>query len=311
MSVREMRTTRGKIQFPAFLPVTTFGGKFPIDDVIRPHLHRLAPALMVSYHYAQEMTTRPKMPLFIDSGGFASLFRGAEIIEEGEVAFIRTKEGNVIHPAGVLAFQEKNADIGATLDFIIHQGHDAEESAHRQELTIRNALWAIQRPRIDGFRLFASIQAWDVASAHHIMQKLVDYPFDGFALGGMVPRVSHPDSILAIVKAIREIDKERPLHVFGMGAPSTVRDLFAAGVDMVDSSSFVQYAVDKKYLVPATGDYQILNSLGSVETYCRCPMCKMFSKVYYALKGELNTMALALHNLLALSSFTEHLDTTS
>lgn len=306
MRIREISTKRGKIPFPAFLPVTTFGEKFPLDDVIRPHLSRFAPALMVSYHYAQGMTDRPKMPLFIDSGGFASLFRGAEIVEDNELAYVRTKEGSVIHPAEVLVFQERNAEIGATLDFIIHQGHDHEEALRRQELTIQNALWAVQKRSRDGFRLYASVQAWDSLSAHNIMERLVDHPFDGFALGGMVPRVNEPESILAIVKAIREVDKDRPLHVFGMGAPRIVRDLFAAGVDTVDSSSFVQHAADKKYLDPGTGRYQELGSIDGPKGCCECRLCKVFSREYYALKGELNTMALALHNLSAVIQYLTH-----
>src|SRR5687767_14405788 len=105
--MKPLVTASGPLSFPAFLPVTTFGGKFPLDDLVRPYLKRFAPGVMVSYHYAKMMTARPGGVLFVDSGGFASLFEGAEHRDLGDFAVIRTKEGNVISPREVLAFQEK------------------------------------------------------------------------------------------------------------------------------------------------------------------------------------------------------------
>src|SRR5687768_12755398 len=83
MPQRELRTRRGVVPFPAFVPVTTFGGRYPLDDLIRPYLSRLASAVMVSYHYAREAPADklPELPLFIDSGGFASLFERATVQE--------------------------------------------------------------------------------------------------------------------------------------------------------------------------------------------------------------------------------------
>jgi tRNA-guanine family transglycosylase len=291
------------ISLPAFFPVTTFGGKFPLDEIVRPHLQRFAPAIMVSYHYAQKMTDNPSMPLFIDSGGFASLFEGSKTINEGEIALIQTKEGTVIHPAEVLSFQEKNADIGATLDFLIPPGITQNEAVQRQELTIKNALWALRNRRPGKLRLYASIQAWDPPSVRRIMQELVNHPFDGFALGGMVPRISQPETILAIVDAIRKADHNRPFHLFGVGQPKLIKQLFAAGVDSVDSSSYVQYAAEKKYLNPQTGEYEKLSNIENILGLCTCKICRTFSKDYLLLDGEVNTMALVLHNLGALNSF--------
>ena len=82
------------------------------------------------------------MPIFIDSGGFAGLFEGAEIVEYDDYAAIKTREGDELNPLNVLHFQIKNADIGATLDFIIPPGMDEKECIRRQNLTIKNALYA-------------------------------------------------------------------------------------------------------------------------------------------------------------------------
>jgi len=76
---RQLKTAHGTIRLPAFVPVTTFGKKYPLDDLVRPYLPRLASAAMVSFHYARQMKERPSLPLFIDSGGFASLFENATV----------------------------------------------------------------------------------------------------------------------------------------------------------------------------------------------------------------------------------------
>jgi helicase len=254
---------------------------------------------MVSYHYAKNMkvTERPRVPLFIDSGGFASLFKGSEMLKMGKYVSIHTKEGDVVDPAEVLRFQMDKADIGATVDFIIPPGMVDKEARRRQQATICNALWAIKQPRREGFRLYASVQAWDAISAKRIMKKLTQHPFDGFALGGMVPRVRDPEKILEIVRAIREVEPYRPLHVFGIGQPALVKRLFREGVDSTDSSSYLKQAAGRKWLSPTTRTYQKVE----ISEICRCMICSTLGKKYLELDGELNTMALALHNLLSLT----------
>jgi len=52
--------------------------------------------------------------------------------------------------------------------------------------------------------------------------------------------------VLAIVEAVREEIGDLPLHVFGLGKPAMVKELYRVGVDSVDSSSYVKYAADGK-----------------------------------------------------------------
>jgi len=50
-----LKTRNGEIKLPAYIPVTTFGNKYPLDNLVRPYLPRLASAAMVSWHYAQQI----------------------------------------------------------------------------------------------------------------------------------------------------------------------------------------------------------------------------------------------------------------
>jgi tRNA-guanine family transglycosylase len=297
MTARSLIAGGQRVALPAFFPVTTFGGKFPLDDLVRPYLSRLAPGVMVSYHYAKKMKRRPAGVVFIDSGGFASLFEGSQAIDLGEFAVIKTKEGDEITPADVLAFQEKHADIGATVDFLIPPDMSTEDAGNRQALTLKNALWAIRARKRPSLLLYASVQAWDAESATRMTQELNSEPFDGYALGGMVPRISRPDEIVDIVRAIRAVDSQRPLHVFGIGNPRLMRVLLSEGVDSFDSSSYLRAAVDGRTLDSDSNSWTSMASHESEQTPCSCAICRTLPRDYLSLESEANRMALALHNL--------------
>lgn len=247
MNAKALTTPSGTIQFPAYIPVTTFGGKYPLDSLIQPYLPRLSQALMISHYYAQQMEERPRLPLMIDSGGFAALFEGSRIIAEKGLGVLEVNLGESperLTPWDVLDFQEQHADIAFTLDFPIPPNLALREARRRQKLTIANAIWALENRRRQEMNLFACIQSWDPESAAACAKKLAEHPFDGFAIGGLVPRSRDWDLVASIVGAVRTAIGDRPLHVFGLGKPETVNKLFSMGVDSVDSSSYVKAAAD-------------------------------------------------------------------
>ena len=243
----QLNTAHGPIRLPAYVPVTTFGTKYPLDDLVRPYLPRLAPALMVSFHYARQMKERPSFPLLIDSGGFASLFQNAVIQTVGGLGVLETKTDDVVeslHPRDVLEFQEKHADVAFTLDFPVPPSMDVVEGRRRNELTIANARWALENRRRKDMLLFACVQGWDVKSYRACASAYAGLGFDGIAIGGLVPRVHNLDAVLRIVDAVRSAVADKPLHVFGLGKPNIVETLFQHGVQSVDSSSYVKLAAD-------------------------------------------------------------------
>lgn len=248
----QLATARGPIAFPAYVPVITFGKKYPLDKLIAPYLQRLAPAVMVSAHYARQMTAaeRPARPLLVDSGGYAALFAWSRVVEEGALGAVEIAadrpEGTSerIDPQSVLEFQEGLADVAFTLDFPIPPALDRTEAERRQRLTIANALWAIANRRRRDMPLYACVQGWDAASYRACAQAYEHAGFDGVAIGGLVPRAQQPDEVLAIVDAVRAALPALPLHVFGLGRPELVATLYARGVQSVDSSSYVKLAAD-------------------------------------------------------------------
>ncbi len=250
---RVLQTAHGAIRFPTFMPVTTFGDKYPLDKMVQPYLKRTSQCLMVSHFYAQSMKKRPNMPIFIDSGGFAGLFEGAEIIDHGEYACIKTREGAEISPLDVLHFQIQHADIGATLDFIIPPGLDRCECERRKALTVRNALYA-QKHNIAGrLVLFASLQCWEEKSARECAAIYAGAGFEGIAIGGMVPRARDREYIKNTVRAVREEAPDCIIHVFGCGNVELIPELIEAGADSFDSSSYVRGAADMRKSAESSG----------------------------------------------------------
>jgi helicase len=203
---------------------------------------------MVSFHYARQMKERPRLPLMVDSGGFAALFEGSEVKEVNGLGTIerRSEEGTVenLQPRDVLDFQEVHADVAFTLDFPIPPKTDGEEARRRQDLTLANAKWALRNRRRADLRLYACVQAWDPESARHCAEEYRGLGFDGVAIGGLVPRAQNPDLVFSIVEAVRNVLPDLPLHVFGLGHPVMVRELFRRGVQSVDSSSYVKLAAE-------------------------------------------------------------------
>jgi tRNA-guanine family transglycosylase len=243
----QLKTAHGVIRLPAYVPVTTFGEKYPLDDLVRPYLPRLSSAVMVSYHYAKQMKERPSLPMLIDSGGFASLFQNATVRQLGTLGTLEvsTEDGTeTLHPRDVLEFQEQHADVAFTLDFPIPPSMDSLEARRRNKLTIANAQWALENRRRKDMLLFACVQGSDLKSYRACASEYSKLGFDGIAIGGLVPRVSNFEGLLAIVDAVRKAVPEKPIHVFGLGKPEIVEALFQRGVQSVDSSAYVKLAAD-------------------------------------------------------------------
>jgi queuine/archaeosine tRNA-ribosyltransferase len=246
-----LKTPSGSIPLPAYIPVTTFGKKYPLDGLIGPYLARLAKAVMVSWHYAKQMEERPRLPLLVDSGGFAALFEGNRVVKQGKlgILYVRQEDGEkteAIHPRDVLDFQEKVADVAFTLDFPIPPNLDKNEAELRKRLTIANALWAADNQRRKDMLLYGCIQAWDAASAREVAIAYSEASFDGVAIGGLVPRSRNRELLESIVRSVREVLPDIPLHAFGLGNPDLTDWLFQIGVDSVDSSSYVKMAAEGK-----------------------------------------------------------------
>lgn len=247
---RSLVTRRGTVTFPAVIPVTTDGLKYPLDNLLRWYLPVLCQAAMVSYPHAQALDPNQRLPLWIDSGGFVSLAEGARVRgsrrdpRPGEVTYVTDAGRQTLRPIDVIDFQERVADVAFTLDFPVPAGASAREAARRLELTLRNAVWALENRRRRDLPLFACVQGTDAQSYRRAARDLACHKgFAGFAVGGLVPKLHDTRLITEIVEGVRaEVGDDALLHVFGVGKPELASELFDRGVDSLDSSAYVKLA---------------------------------------------------------------------
>lgn len=228
-----------------FLPVTTF--EYPLDHLIRPFLPRFSRTLMISYHFARQATGVLPLPAFIDSGGFAALLPGSEVVERpdgtGMIVTGGDEMGDPVTPEAVLALQRRLAAYACPLDFPIPPSmHDEAERARRLRLTLANARW-LQARDSGSLVLYGAVQGWDEASYIACARELVAMGYQHLALGGMVPRLSDMDFVERLVREVRSVMlPSGGLHVFGVGKPDLIARVVAAGATSTDSSSYVKAA---------------------------------------------------------------------
>jgi helicase len=193
------------------------------------------------------------LPMFVDSGGFASLFENSRVYEFGGVGVLEIQaeeRSESVDPQTVLELQEQVADVAFTLDFPIPPNVGEAEARQRQRLTIQNALWAIANRRRRDLPLYACIQGWDLESYVDCARSFLDQEFDGIAIGGLVPRMRDEAFVLKTISSVRELFPEFPIHVFGLGQPSLTTKLFEHGADSIDSSAYVKLAADGRLWGP-------------------------------------------------------------
>ncbi|MEM7067193.1 MAG: hypothetical protein AAF572_29015 [Cyanobacteria bacterium P01_B01_bin.77] len=287
------------LPFPkgTFLPVTTFGDKFPLDDLIRPFLFRFAPMALVSYPYATALPKRVELPLFLDSGGFAGSLAGATYEYHEDHFALRTPEGLLIDPLGLLQLAEVHSSIRAvaTLDAFIPAVIEEEQRQSRFEWTLKNAAFMVKHRKQADLFVYGSLQAWDFASGKAGTEALREIGVDGIAVGGMVPRAGRREEMGEILAGVLAGAGELPVHVFGLGQPEVVRWLFGLGVWSVDSSGYVRQAVGERYWHADQGSYVSLAVLNPSNS-CKCVVCRSGVQ-NFDIGGLWGKSRLALHNL--------------
>lgn len=247
--VEAINTRSGQVGWPAFVPVTTLTGEFPLDDLVRPFIGRISRCALVSMHYARGVTGKVvDVPLMLDSGGFAVLREGSRIEEVGGLGSVVTCEEDgreaTLSPSSVLQRQEDLADIGFTLDFPVPPGTEREEVRRRMRLTLVNARWAVANRSRRDLVLFGGVVGETAEDYVDLAKEMVGAGVEGLAIGGMVPRAGNWDLVEEIVRGVVGVAGNMPVHVFGIGKPARVKSLFALGATSCDSSSYVRAAAE-------------------------------------------------------------------
>jgi len=316
--IGKLMTNHGLIETPNIFPVhgLSFNDKMIMDDLMRPYLKREACGLLISSWYILRSNLKDLRKdlhlegtiLFIDSGGFASLNKNAELKVENDLPVIKTEEV-IITPQEVNTIQNKYADISVPLDVPIPLKISEERAKELTRLNIKSALYSLDNRKTKNKNLlFASIQAWDYNSAREITEEISTHEFDGFAIGGLVPREKNLKILCDIIMGVKsEIPEDKPVHVFGISNFKLLPILFYLGVDLVDGSTYLQNAASKKYVVPYFFKEIDIKSYQERRLPCSCPICRNNSPNYLKGTGIRPLAFLALHNFITLKNYVSFL----
>ncbi len=318
----EIRTPRGLIPTPVFMPVGTQGS----IKAIRPDqlLNELNAPLILANTY--HLYLRPghqlveklgglhkfmnwPRPLLTDSGGFQifSLAKLRKVRAEG-VEFQSHLDGSIhfLTPKLAIEIQEAlGSDIMMVLDECLAHPATEEQARESLELTLK---WAAQSlaARKSSQALFAIIQGGMFKDLRKEgIERLLEYPFEGYAVGGV--SVGEP---MELAYEIAEfctnlLPEDKPRYLMGVGLPEDIVECVDRGVDMFDCVIPTRNARNGM-LFTSQGSLDIRNtehkeSSLPIDSDCNCYTCSHFTRSYlrhlYLSKEILSSILNTIHNL--------------
>ena len=248
-----LKTPRGDIRTPAFMPVGTAGTvkALTVDQVKQTgadiilgntyHLMLRPGAERVKRLGGLHRFMRCDGPILTDSGGFQvmSLSDINKVTEEA-VTFASHIDGSrhVLTPERSIEIQADllGSDIVMQLDECV--AYPAEEQRARDAMEL-SARWAARSKAAFGARdtqaLFGIQQG---STFEHLRRKsaerLVDIGFDGYAIGGLAVGEGHQAMCDTLDYAAPMLPSDRPRYLMGVGKPIDLVEAVARGVDMFD-----------------------------------------------------------------------------
>jgi queuine tRNA-ribosyltransferase len=248
-----LRTPRGDIRTPAFMPVGTAATvKAMTVDMVQQtgadiilgntyHLMLRPGAERVARLGGLHKFMRWPGPILTDSGGFQVMSLGqiSKVTEEA-VTFQSHLDGSrhVLSPERSIEIQADllGSDIIMQLDQCV--SWPAEEAIARKamELSIR---WGARSKAAFGERdcqVLFGIQQGSTFEAlrRESAERLQEIGFDGYAIGGLAVGEGHQAMCDTLDFAAPMLPKNRPRYLMGVGKPIDLVEAVARGVDMFD-----------------------------------------------------------------------------
>jgi queuine tRNA-ribosyltransferase len=248
-----LKTARGDIRTPAFMPVGTAATvkALTVDQVVQSgadiilgntyHLMLRPGAERVARLGGLHRFMRWEGPILTDSGGFQvmSLSKIAKVTEEA-VAFQSHIDGSrhVLSPERSIEIQADllGSDIVMQLDECVSWPATEERAAAALRLSAR---WGERCKTAFGQRdsqaLFGIQQG---STFEHLRresaERLVETGFDGYAIGGLAVGEGHQQMVETLDFSVPMLPTDRPRYLMGVGKPIDLVEAVARGVDMFD-----------------------------------------------------------------------------
>ena len=316
-----LRTRRGEIETPIFMPV----GTHATVKAVAPEELREADARILlcnTYH----LYLRPghdtirhlgglhrfmnwDRPILTDSGGF-QVFSLAPFrkIRDGGVEFRSHLDGtqHLLTPERAVEIQQAlGSDIMMVLDECTPW---PAERAYVEKSVVLTTEWAARSraARTTEQALFGIVQG----GMHEDLRRksaesLIDIGFDGYAIGGL--SVGEPAALMdeMVRHTAPLLPPDRPRYLMGVGEPRDLLEAVAAGIDMFDCVLPTRNARNGT-LFTSRGKVHIKGARFAresdpVDPACGCPVCRNYSAGYlchlYRAREILSMRLNTIHNL--------------
>jgi queuine tRNA-ribosyltransferase len=248
-----LKTPRGDIRTPAFMPVGTAGTvkALTVDQVAQTgadiilgntyHLMLRPTAERVKRLGGLHRFMRWDRPILTDSGGFQVMsLSGISKVTEEAVTFSSHLDGSkhVLTPERSMEIQADllGSDIVMQLDECV--AWPAEEARARQGMEL-SARWGARSKAAFGMRERQALFGIQQGSTFENLRRessdrLIETGFDGYALGGLAVGEGHEAMCEVLDYAPAMLPADRPRYLMGVGKPIDLVEAVWRGVDMFD-----------------------------------------------------------------------------
>ncbi|MGH6828455.1 MAG: tRNA guanosine(34) transglycosylase Tgt [Rhizomicrobium sp.] len=318
-----LRTPRGAVCTPAFMPVGTAGS---VKAMLPQSVRQTGAEIILGNTY--HLMLRPGAeriarlgglhkfvgwdgPILTDSGGFQVMsLAGLRKIGEEGVKFQSHIDGReeFLSPERAMEIQGLlGSDIQMVLDECPPFGVTEQEMETSVALSMR---WAARSKAAfggqEGRACFGIVQGGifphlRIRSAEHLQA----IGFDGYAIGGLAVGEGQNAMFETLEAVVPHLPADRPRYLMGVGKPADIVGAVLRGVDMFDCVLPTRSGRNGQAFTPE-GALNLRNARFAddptpLDEGCACPACRRFSRAYlhHAVKaGEIiASMLLSWHNL--------------
>jgi len=248
-----LKTPRGDIRTPAFMPVGTAA---TVKAMTVDQVKQTGADILLGNTYHLMLRPGPERmerlgglhnfmrwdkPILTDSGGFQVMsLSGISKLTEEAVTFSSHIDGSkhVLTPERSIQIQADRlgSDIVMQLDECV--AWPAEEKRARQGMEL-SARWAQRSKNAFGTRDTQALFGIQQGSTYENLrressERLQEIGFDGYALGGLAVGEGHEAMCEVLDFAPEFLPKDRPRYLMGVGKPIDLVEAVWRGVDMFD-----------------------------------------------------------------------------
>jgi queuine tRNA-ribosyltransferase len=301
-----LRTARGEITTPCFMPVGTKGA---VRHLSSGDLADLGAEIVLgnTYHLMLKPGAEVIRSLgglhgftdwsghvLTDSGGYQvfSLEPGGNVrLDDDGVTFRSTYDGGThrLTPESAVEIQAAlGSDIQMVLDVCAPLPSGTEVLRRAVDRTAawakraREAFLALERSELSQLGILQG--GTDVDLRAESAARTLEVGFDGYAIGGLSVGESRDAMLETLVTTIPLLPEGQPRYLMGLGDPLGMVDAVALGIDLFDCVLPTRHARHGTILTTA-GRYNLrraenIAADAPLDASCACPVCARWSRAY-------------------------------